>query len=273
MEFDGSFEVRREIADLLGHTSGVRWLDAEVAARCDGDAEAAQLLWETFARRLRTGMPLQYVLESWQFRKVVLRVTSEVLIPRFETESIVDHVCRSVEGRTCPSIVDLGTGSGAIAIALAMEIPESHVVATDRSNGALGVARSNAEANGVYSRINFREASWLEALRCGERFDCIVSNPPYIAREEWLNLARSVREFEPEVALTPGDRGTEAFELIVSGAPQFLVSGGSLVVEIDPRQRGFVEQLFMDAGFVEIVVYQDFSGRARFVSGVFDAGL
>lgn len=217
------------------------------------------------ARRV-AGEPLQYVLGSWGFRSLDLMVDRRVLIPRPETEVVVEEALRLVPAdvRT-PVLVDLGTGSGAIALSLAVEVPTAEVWATDQSADALAVARANLIGIGTFAapRVRLAEGSWFAALpgHLRGRVHLVVSNPPYVADGDVL--PPEVGEWEPPGALRAGPDGLDAVRVIVADAPVWLAEGGALVVEIAPTQADAALTLARDAGFAHAEVRSDLAGRSR----------
>ena len=245
----------------------------------DASPQAAETL-ETLVERLVAGEPLQHVLGHWDFRGIDVLVDSRVLVPRPETEQVVtfalrelDRVreARTTEEATGPvfglSAVDLGTGSGVIALSLVAERADVRVVATDRDSAALEVAARNlsAIASEAAARVQLVAGDWYQALpaRVAGHLDLVVSNPPYLAEHEWSGLERTVRDFDPLGALVAGPSGLEAIETIVSGAPGWLAPIGALVVEIAPDQARAALELANEAGFVASSVEQDLAGRPR----------
>jgi release factor glutamine methyltransferase len=230
--------------------------------------------------RRRTGEPLQYVLGSWQFRGIDVMVDRRVLIPRPETEvvaqvAIDELVARGARlGRTDPwaagitefAVADLGTGSGAIALALAAELPDAAVWATDVSEDALAVARANLSSIGTAAtRVRVVEGRWFDALpielRGGLRL--VVSNPPYVTAAEHPELPADVREHEPYGALVSGESGLEDLAHLVTNAGEWLEPGGALVLELAPHQADPMAARARDAGFADVEVRPDLSGRPR----------
>lgn len=222
--------------------------------------------------RRASGEPLQYVLGRWGFRHLDLLVDRRVLIPRPETEFVVEvalaELARVSAGHP-PVVVDLGTGSGAIALAVASEAPTSRVWATDASAAALAVARANLAGLGSQHAFRVRLAlgRWFDALpdELRGRVDVVVSNPPYIAAGE--ALPPEVADWEPEEALIAGPTGLEAIEEVVAGAPAWLTRPGALVVEIAPHQAAAGAELARAAGFTDVEVRPDLQGRLRALVG------
>lgn len=218
------------------------------------------------ARRL-AGEPLQYVLGRWAFRALDLAVDRRVLIPRPETEGVVDHVLAELDriAHPAPLVVDLGTGSGAIALAVATERTGVQVWATDRSADALAVARANLAGVGGFAatRVRLVEGDWFAALPAdlAGRFHVIVSNPPYVAPTDELPAA--VRDWEPVDALVPGPTGLESIEAILAAAPHWLAPDGAVVIEIGETQGAAVLDLARRAGLGAAEIRQDLAARDR----------
>jgi release factor glutamine methyltransferase len=228
---------------------------------------------EDMVERRRRGEPLQYVLGVWGFRGLDLVVDRRVLIPRPETEVVVEVALAELRRLTPPPelppapplAVDLGTGSGAIALSLALEAPLARVWGTDRSAQALAVARANLAGLGsrVAPRVRLAEGDWFDALP-GElqgMVDLIVSNPPYVAATEVLPA--EVADWEPAGALVAGPTGLEEVARILAEAPAWLRRPGAVVVEIAPHQAEAAARLAADAGFVDVDVRPDMAGRLR----------
>ncbi len=271
-----------ELSRSLGR-SDARWLVAHVTgmsgAQLRGGLEdvvpsAAVAQARGLAARCRAGEPVQYVIGRWDFRQVELELDRRVLIPRPETEQVTDValqlLCALDTGRRRPVVADLGTGSGAIALSLAVESPVAlEVWATDVSDEALAVAGGNLEAVRARvaprSEVHLAAGSWYGALpaRLRGQVDLVVSNPPYVARPQWEELDGTVRDHEPYGALVPGERGTEAIEVVVGGSPGWLAPGGALVVEIGADQGPRAGDAASSAGLVDVVVRPDLAGRDR----------
>jgi release factor glutamine methyltransferase len=218
------------------------------------------------AKRVR-GAPLAYCVGKAAFRHMTLEIDERVLIPRWETEQLVD-VALSMAGATLGGIaVDVGTGSGAIALAVATEGQFDRVLATDVSADALAVARRNAELlrGSLRAAVEFRQGALLAPLG-DTRARLIVSNPPYVATRETESLPASVRDWEPPVALLSGRDGLRATALLVRQAAERLLPGGALALEADSRRAGAVAALAQaDPRFTDVKVIKDLAGRERFV--------
>lgn len=217
------------------------------------------------ARRIR-GEPIAYLVGKRGFHNIELHVASGVLIPRPETELLVEIGLREIKCLSAPAkILDLGTGSGAIALAIAHEAPSTQVTATDQSIEALDIARKNAELLEVTSRVAFFQGSWYTALNGDESFDIILSNPPYIAAQD-PHLSQGDLRFEPVSALTDHGSGLSCLEKIISGAQQYLKPNGLLAVEHGFDQSQAVVALMQSTGFRDIQTHQDLGGHYRVAS-------
>ena len=248
---------------LLVHALGkpAAWL----YAHADEIAEAGLVQrFDALVAARAAGRPVAYLTGKRSFWTLDLAVTSATLIPRPETELLVELALARLPAGKEIRIADLGTGSGAIALAIARERPRAQVVATDASTAALAVARENALANAL-GNVEFRAGSWFEPL-AGERFDLIASNPPYIAEGD-PHLAQGDLRFEPSAALSSGSDGLDDIREIISGAEGFLVSGGWLLLEHGLDQGAAIRGLFEAAGFVEIATERDLESRDRVTLG------
>lgn len=244
------------------------WARAELTAHLDDPvSERVRGFHDAMVDRRLTGEPLQYVLGEWSFRTLDLYVDRRVLIPRPETETVVEFALGELSRmeRIGPVIVDLGTGSGAIALACAVEVGDAKVWATDSSPDALAVARANLAGLGgnVASRVRMLEGDWFAALPedLAGSISLIVSNPPYIADDE--SLPDGVGHWEPVAALRAGPSGLEDIETIVAAAPDWLDRPGALVVEIAPHQADDAAARARAAGAADAVVRPDLAGRPR----------
>jgi release factor glutamine methyltransferase len=215
------------------------------------------------ARRL-PGEPLQYVVGAWGFRHLELLVDRRVLIPRPETEILVEHALGEIDHLGAARVVDLGTGSGAIALSLAVERTSIEVWATDASADALDAARANLAGLGrPATRVRLAEGSWFDALpvELAGRLDVVVSNPPYVAAGD--ELPAVVADWEPEQALIAGPRGTEVLELLIDEAPTWLATEGAVVLELAPWQAEPMADRARARGYVDVRIEPDLAGRDR----------
>ena len=248
---------------LLAHSLQIprSWLFAH-----SGDAvpaEAAVRFAALLARR-QAGEPVAYLTGSQGFWTLDLAVSPATLVPRPETELLVERALARIPVNSASHVADLGTGSGAIALAIAKERPHTAVIATDASAAALEVARGNAARNGI-TNVEFREGDWLAPL-AGETFDLIASNPPYIAEGD-PHLDRGDLRFEPPTALSSGKDGLDAIRSIVRDAPARLAPGGWLLLEHGWDQGALVRALLEAAGFIDVETAHDLEGRDRISLG------
>ena len=248
---------------LLAHALGrsTAWLYAHADDAVDN---AAAVHFETLVERRVAGEPVAYLTGRRGFWSFELQVTPDTLIPRPETELLVELALTHLPPDRVLQVADLGTGSGAIALALAHERPRAQVLATDASPAALDVARANATSLGI-ANIAFAHGDWCAALE-QRRFDLIASNPPYIAAGD-PHLALGDLRREPAAALASGVDGLDAIRRIVAGTPLHLVAGGWLLLEHGMEQGDAVRGLLRDAGFVDASTDRDLEGRDRVSSG------
>lgn len=253
--------------ELLGRLLGVARSQLYLQrTRALSDEEWNRL--DGWLSRRAGGEPVQYITGRAAFRGLDLVVNAAVLIPRPETEGLVEAVIGVLREELArwpkPRVLDLGTGSGAVALAIATEWPVAGVTATDTSERALAVARSNAAACGVTDRVQLLRGDWFEPLPADERFEVIVSNPPYIATGERESLPREVREFEPEEALFAGPSGLEALREIVEEAPRHLVGEGLLALELaEARAREVAGWLEGARDWQQVGLRDYLAGRPR----------
>lgn len=258
---DASAEARDLVAAVIGEGRFWPRVNAEQAL----PGVVVDRIVAAAARRM-AGMPFAYAVGRAAFRHLTLRVTERVLIPRQETEVLVDLV---LARRRTGILADIGTGSGAIALAMAAEGSFDRVIATDVDAEAIAVARGNSDSltGALRTRIEFRTGDLLAPL-AGEQVDVLVSNPPYIAFEEAGELPDAVRNWEPSHALFSGDHGLDATRRIIGDAPGILSTGGLLALEVDSRRARQVADLAAATGyFRDVDVFQDLTGRDRFVLG------
>ena len=258
-------EARRLLASLTGQP--LTWFMAHGDDSADPDIAAR---FHTLAERRRSGEPLAYLLGQQEFYGRPFAVSPAVLIPRADTETLVETALEQLmllrqQRRAVPlSLLELGTGSGIIAITLALEAPDTEVHAVERSPEALAVAQQNAKTLGA-NRIHWHPGSWWQALASPRRFDLIVSNPPYIAANDH-HLQQGDLRFEPPQALAAGPDGLDDLRIIIGGAPAHLNPGGWLLLEHGYDQEAPVQTLLRDAGFADVFTRRDLAGLPR-VSG------
>jgi release factor glutamine methyltransferase len=232
----GSDSPRLDAEVLLAHALGCQRINLYTTFE-DVPGEEPRTAFRELVRRRAEGTPVAYLVGRREFYSLSFRVTPAVLVPRPETELLVVTLLDLARSRPVGvplEIADVGTGSGVIAVCAAKHLPAARVTAIDISPAALEVARQNAAEHGVGGRIEFLQGDLLAAVAAGQRFDFIVSNPPYVAAAELSRLAPDVRNFEPHVALLAGRQGTEVIEAILSQAAERLNPGGHLLLEISP---------------------------------------
>ena len=218
------------------------------------------------ARRGR-GEPVAHILGLREFYGLDFHVTQATLIPRPETELFIDRAKALFPGQGPAAFADLGTGSGCLAVILAVTFPEAVGLALDASPAALAVARDNAERHGVGQRITFLEADFTALPQRVGGYDLIVSNPPYVSEAEYRECSREVRDFEPKSALVPGETGLEAIPAVARTAFAALATAGWFLIEIGWRQGPDAAALVAAAGFTDVAVRRDLAGHDRLVEG------
>ena len=216
--------------------------------------------YESLLTRRACGEPVAYLLGEQEFWSLPLEVEPAVLIPRPETELVVERSLAHVPANSTAAVLDLAAGSGAIALAIAHERPGCRVIGTDASPAAVRLASRNAARNRL-DRVEFRTGDWYEPV-CGERFELIASNPPYIAEDD-PRVEDSVRRFEPHEALFAGPTGLEALSCVIAGAPDHLLEGGWLVLEHGDLQGPDVRSMLAASGFDSVATHRDLAGRER----------
>ncbi|KAF0095597.1 MAG: release factor glutamine methyltransferase [Puniceicoccaceae bacterium 5H] len=247
---------------LFAHVLGCRRLDLFLQYDRPMTDEHLERLRPLVRRRAQDREPMQYVVGSTEFYGLTLKVDRRALIPRPETEELVDLLVQRYGDAPPERVVDLGTGTGAIALALAQAWPNAQVLAIDSSRDALALAKENATALGL-ERVGFRHGSWLEPLR--GPVDLIVSNPPYLTAEEMQTAEAEVAQHEPHSALASGADGLDDLRVIIAGVPQWLKPGGLLVLETGIAQHETLRELVEAAGLQGFESVPDLSGRDRFV--------
>ncbi len=226
---------------------------------------SASATFHAWLNRRLAGEPIQYITGVAEFYALSFHVNRDVLIPRPETEHLVDQALAMAANFPRPHIVDVGTGSGAIAVALAHHLPNAHVFATDISAPALSVACQNTESNGVASRVRFFEGDLLAPV-VGQSFDIVVSNPPYVSLADRESLSVEVRGYEPAQALFAGDHGLAIYRRLIPAAFGVLAPDGFLVLEIGHGQAEAVHALLIAAGFAQVEFTADLQGIPRVAS-------
>ena len=219
--------------------------------------------YQALINRRTTGEPLQYITGRQEFFGLEFMVTPDVLIPRPETELLVEETLRLAQGINQPLIIDVGTGSGCIAISLARELEGAKVIAIDISVGALRVARSNAQKHELQNQVAFIEGDLFSGIEAGTKADLIVSNPPYIAAENLPGLQREVRDWEPKTALTDFGDGLEFYRRLLREAPAYLKPGGHFICEMGYRQSAKIQALVDRNIWTAPTILQDLQGIER----------
>ncbi|MHB8717307.1 MAG: peptide chain release factor N(5)-glutamine methyltransferase [Candidatus Dormibacteria bacterium] len=265
LQAHGSASPRLDAELLAARALGMRRLDIYLQfERPLAEPELAAI--RELVRRRGAGEPVAYITGEREFYGRAFSVTRDVLVPRPETELLVSLALAEARRRGGDvRIADLGTGSGAIAISLAAELPNSEIVAGDVSGAALAVAASNAARHGVEERVSFAEGAWAAPLD-GQVFDIIVSNPPYVATAALATLDRDVRDFEPRLALDGGDDGLDAYRELLPGATACLAPQGWLGVEVDALTAGAVLTLAESLTGAAGDIHEDLGGQPRTVT-------
>jgi release factor glutamine methyltransferase len=222
----------------------------------------ASIPYHSAIERRRSGEPIQYITGEAEFFGLPFRVTRDVLIPRPETEHVVEKVIELAAGMARPQIVDVGTGSGAIAVSVAAKIPSAAIAAIDISAAALDLARENAKRNGVTDRIRFLDGNLLAPVS-EKKFDFVVSNPPYVPETDRTSLSVEVREYEPGLALFAGADGLAVYRRLIPAAYDALVPSGWIVLEIGYGQQEAIRSLLAESKFMEIGFTADLQGIPR----------
>ncbi len=249
---------------LIGHALGLKRMQLYLQFERllpEGELEKIRPL----VRRRSQREPLQYVIGEVEFAGLKLKVDRRALIPRPETELLVEMIGQRMDAAAVRSILDLGTGTGALALALAAVFPQAQVLGVDVSDEALGLAAENVQRLGMAERVTVRRSDWYSAVEPGRRFEIIVANPPYLTEEEVREAAPEVREFEPAGALVAPEEGRAALNQIITRAPEFLASRGLLALETGIAQHAALSSACVAAGLTDVESVQDLTGRDRFV--------
>ena len=260
-EREAQLDARLLLEHVCGTSLQTLLLDGERPV-----TESEAVLYRDLLRRRCSREPLAYILGKWDFMGLEFGVSSDVLIPEQDTENLVEEVMREV----CDGdrILDLCTGSGCILLSLLNYSNGSTGVGTDLSEGAIAVAKENALKLGLSERCDWKAGDLFEAVDPGEKFDIIVSNPPYIRSETIGELAPEVRIHEPRMALDGGDDGLHFYKRIIPEAADYLRTGGMLFLEIGYDQAEQVGALMKEAGYYEVRTIKDYGGNDRIVCGI-----
>ncbi len=269
LELTGVHTARLDARVLIGHAMDrdTGWLIGHPEAELKGE-ESARL--EALLHRREAREPLAYILGLKEFWSLEFQVSPATLIPRPETETLVQAVLDQLPRGGSPRVLDLGTGSGCLLLAILSEWPKARGIGLDKSAGALEVARANAETLDLTARVEFFESDWFSALMaCPEAgtFDAVVTNPPYVAEAEMRGLEPEISRYEPAAALLSGTDGLEAYQRIFDGLRDFLRPGGLFVGEIGSTQGDAAFQLARQSGLGGVNVLNDNAGLPRCVTG------
>lgn len=264
----GSESPRLDAEILLAHARGCPRI--QLYTNYDQPlTDAQRAMMRDLVNRRAAAEPVAYLVGHREFFGLDFRVTKDVLIPRPDTETLVVDAIEVLKMQTAPRVLDVGTGSGCIAISLAVNCPNAEVTAIDLSKAALDIAQANAETHKVAGRIRWLCGDLFVPLNAGEQFDLIASNPPYIAAAEIETLSADVRLHEPRSALDGGPDGLDVIRRLIANAPQHLASQGKLLIEISGEQVDAVSQLLTANGnYGDIAVQKDLAKQPRVVRAV-----
>lgn len=259
----GVVQARLNAEQLIGHALGLKRMQLYIQfERPLAETELEKI--RPLVRRRSLREPLQYVLGETEFFGLKLKVDRRALIPRPETEYLLELVTQRLPAPPA-TILDLGTGSGAIALGLARYYPEARVTAVDASAEALALARENAVATGLEGRTIWRQSDWFAQIEPGALFDLMIANPPYLSESEVAETEPEVRGFEPQAALTPGGDGLMALTTIIHEAGERLAPGGLLALETGIAQHAALLAMLSECGFARTESKKDLTERDRFV--------
>jgi release factor glutamine methyltransferase len=261
----GIESARLDAECLLAHVLGVDRLRLYVDFEAPVGARDRAAFRELVRIRANERVPVAQLVGVKEFWSLPLKVTRDVLVPRPETETLVTAALDLLPDPEAPAtLLEVGTGSGAVTVAIALERPKAHLVATDISQAALEIARENADVHGVADRIRWASGDLFEPV-AGERFDVIVANPPYVAETQRNELPPELAH-EPEEALFGGEDGTAVLAALIARAGAVLVPGGGLAVELAPEQAPRVMDWCREAGFADVKTYRDLNQHIRVVT-------
>lgn len=265
LKSQGSDSPRLDAEILLAHARGCPRI--QLYTNYDQPlTDTQRATMRDLVKRRSAAEPVAYLVGHREFFGLDFRVTKDVLIPRPDTETLVVDAIEDLKPQAAPRVLDVGTGSGCIAISLAVNCSNAEVTAIDLSQAALDIAKANAETHNVAGRIRWLYGDLFSPLTAGEKFDLIASNPPYIASAEIETLSADVRMHEPRSALDGGPDGLDIIRRFIAGAPRHLVSQGKLLIEISGEQADAVTQLLAANGhFDDIVVLKDLAKQPRVV--------
>ncbi|EMB15223.1 peptide chain release factor N(5)-glutamine methyltransferase [Rhodopirellula europaea] len=266
----GSESPRLDAEILLAHARGCQRI--ELYTQFDQVPEEEQrVAFRELVRRRGEGAPVAQLVGYREFYSISIRVDENVLVPRPETEHLVIEAIDQIKGRMSdrpnPTVLDIGTGSGAIAVAIAKSLPKTQVTAVDISLTALDIAKWNVENLKLSDRVTLLQSDLYDGLESDQTFDVICSNPPYISQSEYDELPTTVREFEPRGALLSGPDGTEIIARLLTDSVERLNDGGQLIIELSPMIAGACKTLAeQNGGYKEIHLIKDLAGHERILS-------
>lgn len=259
--------ARLDAEVLLAHSLGVNRLYLYLNLDRPLALDERKRYRELVQRRSRRE-PVAYLVGEREFWSLTFRIRPGVLIPRPETELLVNATVREIRNQESPLVLEIGTGSGAVAVAVAREVPQAWVVATDISLSALALAQLNAEQCGVRDRIHFVASDLFSGFKGGHHFHVICSNPPYIPSSAIEILEPEIRDYEPRHAIDGGPDGLDVIRALITQAPRYLKSGGCLMTEIGENQETRVREMFLNlGGFKDIKTLRDLASLPRVVCG------
>ncbi len=252
---------------LLAHAAGCKRIDLYGIRHDELAADEVRKSYKDLIRRRLEGCPVAYLVGRKEFFGLELDVSPAVLIPRPDSELVVMECLQIAKKLEAPRIIDIGTGSGNLAIAVAKNHPGARVTAVDKSSDALTIAQHNAEKHGVADRVRFVQSDLFSAIAADERFDFVLSNPPYIPHEDLPKLPPGVRDYEPHAALDGGPGGFVVFDKLIDEARAHLAAGGHVIVEIGaPQEKPTRQKLAALLEYELAPTIQDFSGHPRVLS-------
>jgi release factor glutamine methyltransferase len=263
----GSDSPRLDAEVLLAEARGCKRIELYTAFAENAD-DQTRTAFRELVRRRAEGTPVAYLVGKREFFSLSFRVTPDVLIPRPETETLVVRLLDLAKGQGGGElkILDVGTGSGIIAVSAAKHLPHAKLTAVDSSATALAIAQQNAADHAVAAQIDFLHSDLLSSLPPESKFNIVASNPPYVSQAEFAKLAPSVKNYEPEQALLAGPRGTEVIEQLVPQAAQHLISGGWLLLEVSPMIESAVREIITQhGGYQPHPTLKDSAGHPRII--------
>ncbi|WND01381.1 peptide chain release factor N(5)-glutamine methyltransferase [Temperatibacter marinus] len=267
LENSGSHTAQLDAEYLLAHVLDLK-KRASLYLYEEALTEKETALFQQLIDRRVTHEPVAYIIGTAEFWSLTFHVNEDTLIPRADSETVVDHVLSELKKDTAPRILDLGTGSGCLLLSILSEIPMAYGVGLDIHRGALEFARKNAVLLQLEQRTFFQESDWFNALdETIEAFDCIISNPPYIPSQDCMQLMPDVKDFEPLRALDGGKDGLRDYRVVIDKAPSWLKYGGILVFECGIGQAEEIQRLMTSAGYVDVRCVKDLPGVDRVISG------